>query len=202
MTDSYWTIDQSAQVEIKVKGSRFLGFAARASNKEQAERIVSERSERYFDATHNCFAYVVGLDAAGPFRYSDDGEPSGTAGRPILDAIQGRGLTETVCVVTRYFGGTKLGTGGLVRAYGRCAQETLDACRIVQRFRTRRFRLRFAYELTGSVMPVLSKYQAAVRDTQYGEETVLDVEVRLSLAGRLEEAIRNGSGGRVSIQTR
>jgi uncharacterized YigZ family protein len=200
LSDSFLTVERSACTEIKIRGSRFIGFAAPVHDKAQAEQHISERAKKYFDATHNCYAYVVGLDPSVQFRYNDDGEPAGTAGKSILDVIQGRNLTQVVCVVTRYFGGTKLGTGGLVRAYGQCARETLDASRVIERFQMKRIGLRFPYPLTGSVMQILSKYHAAIRDTRYGEDTELDVEVRLSQASILTEALRENSGGRVLIQ--
>ncbi|NQT26003.1 YigZ family protein [candidate division KSB1 bacterium] len=202
MSDSYLTLDKSAHTEIKIKGSRFIGFVSPAKDKQEAEQIISERSKTYYDATHNCYAYVIGLDPSIQFRYNDDGEPSGTAGKPILDMIQGRNLTQVVCVVTRYFGGTKLGTGGLVRAYGQCARETLDASRIVEQFQMKRISLRFPYDLTGSVMTILSKYHATIQTTQYGDETELAVDVRISHCSILTETLQENTGGRILIQNK
>lgn len=198
MNDSYLTLEKPAQAEIKVKGSRFIGFAAPVSDFGAVHRILAERSKKYHGATHHCYAYILGPDDS-QFRYHDDGEPAGTAGKPILDIIQGKGLMRVLCVVTRYFGGTKLGTGGLVRAYGRCAKDTLDATKIVERFHMQRIHIKFDYDLTGTVMSILSKHRASIQNKQYGEETAMEVAVRRSQLVHLIQMLQDGSGGKVDI---
>ena len=128
--DSYKTVSAPNEHEIdKIKGSRFLGFVCPVQDEEQALQHVEALRKRFYDARHWCWAYRLGR-GRDVFRYQDDGEPSGTAGRPILQEIDGRELTDVLVVVVRYFGGTKLGTGGLARAYGDAARATLGSAEI------------------------------------------------------------------------
>ena len=123
----YTTINKKISYEIeKIKGSRFIGAAIPTDNKEQAEEIINDFNKKYFDANHNCYAYKIGMNNNIITRFSDDGEPSGTAGKPIMNVINSSGLTDLIIIVTRYFGGTKLGTGGLIKAYSQCAKEVLE----------------------------------------------------------------------------
>ena len=124
MEDTYLTLREGAEAQIKVKGSRFLAEAVPVADEAVAEAALATIRKREYNATHHCTAYRIG-PAADLFRFNDDGEPSGTAGQPILRQIEGRELTNTLVVVTRYYGGTKLGTGGLIRAYGEAASLAL-----------------------------------------------------------------------------
>ena len=132
-TDEFRTLPNQARQEIKVQGSRFLCTALPTSTKEMAEEFVARIRKEFFNATHHCFAYRLGT-AGDRFRYNDDGEPAGTGGKPILAAIDKFGMTDVVVVVTRYFGGTKLGVGGLARAYGEAAEKTLGSIKPVTRY--------------------------------------------------------------------
>ncbi|OYD08048.1 YigZ family protein [Paludifilum halophilum] len=125
-THRYTTPEGYGETEIRIQKSRFITYVNRVDSEEEASSFVRGIAKTHWDATHNCYAYVVGR-LSEVQRSSDDGEPSGTAGRPILEAIRSRGLTDTAVVVTRYFGGIKLGAGGLIRAYNRAATEGLDA---------------------------------------------------------------------------
>ena len=119
--DEYVTLKGESGGELKVQGSRFISTAYSAGSAEEVEKIVAARRKKYHDASHHCYAYRLG-PGGETFRINDDGEPSGTGGRPILAAIDREGLTDTLVMVTRYFGGIKLGTGGLARAYGQAAR--------------------------------------------------------------------------------
>ena len=125
---SYFTVAKETELEEVVKGSRFVGFVSSVQNVEAALAKLEEIRAIYPDATHHCWAYLIGAE----MRFSDDGEPGGTAGRPMLDTLQQRELDRVVGVVTRYYGGTKLGAGGLVRAYSGTLAKTLDAAGTVQ----------------------------------------------------------------------
>ena len=125
MDDSYKEVSARELAEIKIKGSRFIGEVVPASSIEDAEAALGQIRKREYNATHHCWAYRLGVKG-DLFRYSDDGEPSGTAGQPILRHIDGLGITNILVVVTRYYGGTKLGTGGLIRAYGEAARLVLE----------------------------------------------------------------------------
>ena len=194
--DAYVTLKRSATVEIKVKGSRFLGFARSVDTRAEAEGFVKEIAKKYHDATHNCFAYRVGVADNSEFRFSDDGEPSGTAGRPILEAVDGRSLTNIVCAVTRYFGGTKLGTGGLARAYGECAAAVLDRGGRETRYKTGRLRIVFPYKLMGSVMKVVSIPECRVEETIYGDTVEMILVVRLAQMQVLRNALIDTTRGK------
>ena len=119
--NSYYTIYRGGSGEVVEKKSRFIGEARAVSSEEEAAAFVEEIRKKYYDARHHCFAYVIGTDGK-QMRAADDGEPQGTAGRPMLEVLTGKGLANAMVVVTRYFGGTVLGTGGLVRCYTAAAQ--------------------------------------------------------------------------------
>ncbi|MBI5324041.1 MAG: YigZ family protein [Ignavibacteriae bacterium] len=125
--DIYYTIDKAESAEIKILGSRFISHANNSSSKDIAMDFLQNIKEQYHDATHNCFAYKIGKDGL-EFRAVDDGEPSGSAGKPILFSINKHKLSDVIVVVTRYFGGKKLGVGGLARAYSQAADEVLQKC--------------------------------------------------------------------------
>jgi uncharacterized YigZ family protein len=133
VNDTYLTLRGMISNKMKVKGSRFVGYAVPVKSSEEANNFIHDISCKHEDATHCCYAYQLHLeDNPVVFRFSDAGEPSGTAGIPILEAIRGRGLTNVVCVVVRYFGGTKLGVGGLARTYSQCAKNTLEIGKTVK----------------------------------------------------------------------
>ncbi len=197
--DVYFTIKKRASAEIKVKGSRFIGHAAPIKSREEAESFIKEVSKKYYDATHNCFAYRANMGETSLFRTSDAGEPSGTAGKPILNVIDGLELTNVVCVVTRYFGGTKLGTGGLARAYSQCAGETLEREGKVKHFKTVTIRVVLGYELTGIVMTLVSSYNCQIKNTIYGSEVEMVLRIRQSSIDRFKQNLIDSTSGRVKI---
>jgi len=197
MNDRYLTIKTAVSSEIKVKGSRFVGWLSPVADREDASAMVRKAQKQYHDATHHCYAYRIGLGDRLEFRYHDDGEPSGTAGKPILDVLEGNRITDCICIVTRYFGGTKLGTGGLARAYGRCAGESVAKANIVEAFIFYTLTAVFDYALTGAVMSVLSRYQCRIVRTEYLEETRLQLSVRHSQKEALQEDLLNCTAGRI-----
>lgn len=199
MTDSYRTIAAPAQAEPpKTKGSRFIGEAFPAATEAKAEAHLHAIRKRDYNATHWCWAWRLGADGS-TFRYSDDGEPNGSAGAPIFRQIEGRDLTNTLVVVVRYYGGTKLGTGGLVRAYGEAAGAVLDAARIVERIVRVPLRLRFGYPDTSPAMHTVGRFDAQIVDQHYGDDTELVVHVRQSEAEALGAAFVEALGGRGEV---
>ncbi len=196
---AYHSIAAEASAEIMIKGSRFIAHARPVAKKQHAEHYVAAISERFRDATHNCFAFKIGAGDGASFRYSDAGEPSGTAGRPILQAIEARELTNVVVVVTRYFGGTRLGAGGLLRAYSAATLAALENARIVTHHATVRMRLRFAYDLTNPVHQVLDKFNAAVLDSQFEQETRYRVQLKAVDDAAFREAMRDATSGKIEI---
>lgn len=160
--------------------------------------LVEACREEFRDATHNCFAWRLGLDQDA-FRFSDDGEPSGTAGRPILQEIDGRQLTNLAIVVTRYYGGTKLGTGGLIRAYGGAAAEALDAATIVESPIVETVRFTFGYEHSGAVQGVLSALGLEPARADYGESVRMEVAVPIEGVERLRSRLVDATRGQVEL---
>ncbi len=197
MNDLYHTLKQSCSSECKIKGSRFIGYAAVVTERKEADHCIREVSKKHHDATHACFAYRIGYGDKSVFRYSDAGEPAGTAGKPILDAIDGKKLTNTVCVVIRYFGGTKLGTGGLARAYSQCSGSTLEKGGVEELYITIPVRIAFHYDLTGAVMHLVSRFNCQVEDTRYGSETIMSLYVRRTRVETFKSELINLSAGKV-----
>lgn len=200
MSDSYLELSKGARTELKAKGSRFIAEAIPVSSVEEAEEEVGRIRKRDYNASHHCIAYRLGPDGS-VFRSSDDGEPSGSAGRPILRQIEGRGLTNTLVVVTRYFGGTKLGTGGLVRAYGDAAAAALDAASFSTVILRSSIRVTFAYADTSPAMHTIQRFDTVIEETDYGDETSLRVAVRMSQADAFVAAFLEALSGRCTIKT-
>jgi len=197
MEDSYRTIEHGSKIETKVKGSRFIGEVFEVPSVEQALTKLDEVRKREYSATHHCYAYAVGLGREEAFKYSDDGEPSGTAGRPIYDVVAGAEITNVLCVVTRYFGGTKLGTGGLVRAYSEAAREAIAAAGVRENFLKTRFRFTIDFSLYDLWQNTLRKLGAEVVKSDFSDTVKMEVEIRMSQAeqlGNLFTEITAGKG--------
>lgn len=166
---TYRTISAKAEGLYKDKGSRFLAFAEPVNSLADVQRLLDEYRRRYHDARHCCYAYVLGADGA-EWRANDDGEPSGTAGRPILGQIHSFGLTQVLVVVVRYFGGILLGTGGLIVAYKEATADALSRADIVERVVTERQELTFGYEEMDRVMRALRQRGARIINQDYTPE--------------------------------
>ncbi|NLL71417.1 MAG: YigZ family protein [Epulopiscium sp.] len=176
MLKKYKTILQQAEAEIMEKKSRFIATVAPVKTETEAQDFIEALRKKYWDATHNVFAYQIG-EKNEIQRCSDDGEPSGTAGLPVLDMIRGEDLKNVVVVVTRYFGGTLLGTGGLVRAYGRSAKEGLLAAQIITKVLYQRFEVSIDYSLMGKVQYEILQNGYVIQDTLYTDEVTFVVLV-------------------------
>jgi len=172
--DDYWVVKNESTAEIKVKGSRFIARVLPAASRDRAETQYADISKQNYKATHNCMAYRIDADT---FRYSDDGEPSGTAGPPILQVIDGAGLLETLCVVTRYFGGTKLGTGGLIRAYAEAARLAVEKAVVQKKTRMRRVTLRLSYEWETPLRRLIERFNGRLTDSRYDDAITMDIAV-------------------------
>ncbi|MBO7548276.1 MAG: YigZ family protein [Bacteroidales bacterium] len=179
MQDTYRSIAARSEGLYKDNGSRFLAFACPVETEEEVKEIVDALRKEYHDARHHCFAYRLGLDGAR-WRANDDGEPSGSAGRPILGQIDSAGLSDVLVVVVRYFGGVKLGIPGLIRAYKTATQEALAAAQAVEKTAARRFRITFGYLSMNAVMRVLKDLDIPQSGQSFGNECSMDVRVRLS----------------------
>lgn len=185
MDDSYFIISQPSSIEIKVKGSRFIGEATIAETAESATAQLAAIQKRTYDATHNCYAYRFGVPVPATFKYSDDGEPSGTAGKPIYDCIVGRELTNVLVVVTRYFGGTKLGTGGLVRAYSDAAIAALDTAGKTERFVTEPLTFELPFTLYDSFLRLLHQFGITQPNSEFTDKVTVGINIRTSHKAKL-----------------
>jgi uncharacterized YigZ family protein len=197
--DEYLTIQGGRTAELKIKGSRFIGTIKPISTQHDAFEFINFISKKFYNATHNCYAYLIGHHPSKIARYSDAGEPAGTAGPPILNVIKGKGLTNVVVVVTRYFGGTKLGKGGLVRAYTDCTQNVIEQCTVVKKYIYERIELEFDYALTGPVMRVISAFQAKVDESKHGQTTKLILFIRKSWVDNLRQNLIEATSGKINI---
>jgi len=182
--DRMCTVAASAAASILVLGSKFIAYVSPAASAAEAEVALHDRQRRYPDATHHCWAYRTGRPDPLCERSSDAGEPSGTAGRPILDALRKAGLENAVCVVTRYFGGTKLGTGGLARAYGDAAREAITAAPLATRTIVQELSLDFDHDRTGTVYRALEEFHLHLVPATYDARAHGHVLVPLSEVDR------------------
>ena len=192
--DRYKTVLQKSETLLVEKKSKFIANVAAAQTEEQALAFLNGIRSKYPDATHNVYAYVI--DENNIFRYSDDGEPSGTAGMPVLDAIRKADIVDAVVVVTRYFGGTLLGTGGLVHAYGSSASGGLKNSYIIIREKCDIVSIRADYTLTGRIQHKIAEDGYVIEDTEYGADVTFKVCSPMENTQRLIEEIIDLTNGK------
>lgn len=179
LKDTYLTITSPAEGEYTEKRSKFLGFAFHVETTEEVKAIVDEYKRKYYDARHACYAYMLG-SRRDVFRAVDDGEPSGTAGKPILGQINSHELTDILIVVVRYFGGIKLGTSGLIEAYRAAAAEVISNAVIEERTINTVVRVTYDYALMNRVMRVVKEEEPKIRLQDFQMMCVLELEIRNS----------------------
>jgi uncharacterized YigZ family protein len=172
MNDRYLTVLQGSRVQIKVKDSKFITTVTPVTSEEEAQGFITKVSKEFFDATHNVSAFKIGTGDRAIRRYDDDGEPAGSSGPPILQAIEGAGVTNVAVVVTRYFGGTKLGFGGLVRAYGDAAAAGLVGAGVREMIQYILIKIAVPYEQMGNVIKEIQGGVGVIKDTQYSNDGV------------------------------
>ena len=188
--DQYASIAAPSQGLFKDNGSRFIAFAYPVETEEQVKEYVAALKKEYHDARHHCFAYRLGYKA-DVWRASDDGEPSGSAGRPILGQIDSLGLSDVLVVVVRYFGGIKLGIPGLIRAYKTSTADALSQATVIPKIAGKNYRLQFDYLSMNDVMKVLKDMDLQPRDQDFGEACSLSVRVRLSEEESFKKKLEN-----------
>ena len=164
--DSYLTVNGTAQGEYSEKRSKFYAFSFHVENVEQIKSIVADVQKKYYDARHVCYAYMLGPERL-EWRVNDNGEPSGTAGKPILGQINSRGLTDVLVAVVRYFGGVKLGTSGLIEAYRQATVQVLDNAEIVTRYVEKDITIIFDYPVMNEVMKLVKEFSPTVVSQEY-----------------------------------
>ncbi|MBQ5778642.1 MAG: YigZ family protein [Paludibacteraceae bacterium] len=191
--ETYYTITKATEGLYKEKGSKFISFVFPVQTLDEVKKIVADKRKEYYDARHVCYAYVLGPEATD-FRANDDGEPSGTAGRPILGQINSKGLTNILVIVVRYFGGILLGTGGLVVAYKQATIDALDQAEIVEKTVDVDFHIQFEYPLLNDVMRIVKEENLIVLSQQFELTCEMVLRVRKAIAekvkGRLSKVER------------
>ncbi len=185
---------QSAQIEFTEKKSLFIGFSTIVKNEDEALAIIKSKKKEYADATHNVYAYMIGDSIA---RYSDDNEPQGTAGMPVLNSIRMSGLTDVLVVVTRYFGGILLGAGGLVRAYSTAASEALEAGGVSVFETYCEMCVKCSYSDYGKLNLELMEFEAIVDNTSFEDEVIIDFAVSAEKQQKLTDKITDSFCGRI-----
>lgn len=199
MLEQYKTVYEGGTGEIIEKKSRFICTVRPVENEEEALNFIEEMRKKYWDANHNCYAYSVGQNREYT-RCSDDGEPSGTAGRPMLDVLLGGEIYNVAVVVTRYFGGTLLGTGGLVRAYSKAVQEGLMQSRIIEKKHGIALEIFTDYTGIGKIQYIAGERNLAVLNAEYTDKVALTLLVPVNEAASVEKAIIEGTNGRAKMK--
>ncbi len=184
--------------ELEEKKSRFIATTLPIASQEEALEFIEKTKKQYWDARHNCYAYVLG-DHHEIQRFSDDGEPGGTAGKPMLDVLLGENIHNMVVVVTRYFGGTLLGTGGLVRAYSGAVKEGLANSLILEKLQGRQLLLQTNYSDLGKIQYLLLNNQVPILSEDYGADVCFEVLVPLDQEKQITELLVDGTNGRIEI---
>lgn len=199
MKKSYKILYQAGEGEIVEKKSRFIATIRPVDSEEEALSFIAEMRKKYWDATHNCTAFVIGENHE-QMRCNDDGEPSQTAGRPMLDALLGEDVHNCCAVVTRYFGGTLLGTGGLVRAYSAAVKEGLRNCQILEKQLARKLTVETDYTGLGKIQYILGEEKISTLDSQYADKVSLTLLVPVDQLDPLMEKLTEGTNGRCVME--
>jgi uncharacterized YigZ family protein len=196
--DKYYTIEEKKESEIKIKGSKFIAQACPVDSKDDALLFVESVRAKHYNANHNCFAYRIGFEGL-EFRASDDGEPSGSAGKPILFSIKKYGLSDVIVVVTRYFGGTKLGVGGLARAYSEAANQTLELCKRKTVHRTIPVRVFCTYEDISAIKRLIEEFGISFEE-EYTDSVEYLVNVPMSKVEQFADRVTQDTAARAGAK--
>ena len=199
MLEQYRTVYEGGEGEITEKKSRFIATVHPVESAEEALAFLEEMKKKYWDARHNCYVYSIGMNREFT-RCSDDGEPSGTAGRPMLDVILGEDIYNVAVVVTRYFGGVLLGTGGLVRAYSKAVQEGLAASKVILKQKGIALKITTDYTGLGKIQYIAGERNIPVLDSEYTDKVVMKLLVPVQDVGSVQKAITEGTNGRAGIE--
>ncbi len=196
--ESIKVITSNGTGEIVEKKSRFIGNVFAVASVKEAEEKIAEISKKYWDARHNCYAYVIGENGEST-KCSDNGEPSGTAGKPILEVINGAGITNVLIIVTRYFGGVLLGTGGLVRAYTQAAQAGIAASGVGELVYSQKLTLTVAYDKVNTIQYFLGQKSITIQDSRYAADVEFDICVKESDLETIKSELISKCDGQITI---
>ena len=195
---SYITVKNYGEASFEEKKSEFIGYVKRVNSEEEAKEFVNEIKAKHKQARHNCYGYVIGQNM-GIQRYSDDGEPQGTAGIPILEVMKKSGITDCAVVVTRYFGGILLGTGGLTRAYTKASSMAIKEAGVIQKVQGLKLTVKIEYDLLGKVQYLCAKNNWYIEDIQYLDYVELFVFVEIQSVDSVEKEITNLTSGKAEM---
>jgi uncharacterized YigZ family protein len=195
--ETFYTISQRVRTELKVRGSRFIATVIPVASKEEANEELDRIRKEFWDATHNCYAWRLAPDGL-QYRFADDGEPSGSAGKPILFVVQQRELLNILVVVTRYFGGTKLGVGGLARAYADAASAALDLAEVVEVFPTDIIRVFTPYEDVRATRQLVERYALTFQE-EFRDVVSYTMSIRSDQVAEFAEILTETSNGRAGV---
>ncbi len=199
MSDIRYIPDGEGETELIVRNSKFIGLAVPAEDPVQARNIIRETREKYSDSTHVVYAFITGGAKTEISGMSDDGEPKGTAGRPVMEVLKGRGIVNVLVMIVRYYGGTKLGTGGLVKAYGDCAKAVLSALKTRELVASVDFSLNVPYRLQRQVLEAIGEECGEIADIRFGDEVEISGSVPEVGMDELRKKIKDISRGGLSI---
>lgn len=199
MTKSYFTVKENSVGIYEEKRSKFIANATHIKNEAEAKDIVLKAKKKYYDARHNTYAYVIGEDKKIQ-KFFDDGEPSGTAGKPIIDAIIKRDFSNIIIVVTRYFGGIKLGAAGLTRAYNKAANISLDNAKIAKMELFYNIEITVDYNFLSSVEYFLRSENILIKTREYGEKVILQILAEIKKIEEIKFKIIELSAGKITIK--
>lgn len=191
--DRYLTVARDAEAASRERSSKFLAYIYPVKSEEEIRQRLDALRKRYYDATHHCYAWRLG-PRGEQFRSNDDGEPSGTAGKPILGQLLSASLTDCLAVVVRYFGGTKLGVSGLIAAYREATAEAIAAAEVVERTVDRTLRVEFPYVAMNDIMRTVKEMQPRIEEQLFDNLCSMRLSIRTSLAGQLAERLRKAGG--------
>ena len=196
--DTYKTIKASAEGIYKEKGSKFLAFAIPVTTETEIKGHVEKIKKEYYDARHHCYAYILGHDKAA-YRVNDDGEPSGTAGKPILGQLLSHDITDCLIVVVRYFGGTKLGVSGLIQAYKEAAADVIAVSNVIEKTVDTVIRLDFSYMVMNDIMRIIKDEQPQIREQIFDNLCSMTLAIRQSKAQTLIGKLSKVSGATIEV---
>lgn len=199
MSEGFKIVYEGGEAEVVEKKSRFIAYVRPVNTEEEAVSFIDEIKKKHWDARHNCSAFVIGKNNELT-RCSDDGEPSGTAGKPMLEVLLGQGLHNVAVVVTRYFGGVLLGTGGLVRAYQAAVKEGILASKILEKFEGARYSVETDYNGIGKIQYILAKENINTLGVDYSDKVVVEFVVKADEEGRIVKEITEATAGKAGIE--